>query len=108
MEGHSITANSRWIAPVWKTQPYLLVGAGYSVYETEVQSIAKPLIGNGGSEHGFAGRLGGGLDVYLTKNVVLNTEATVLVATQDFDTRDSDNIDALWYVSIGAGLRYQF
>lgn len=108
LSGHTLTANTRFIVPVWRTQPYFLLGAGLSLYESEVSSIAQPVIGLGGNESGFAARAGGGMDFYLTSNVVLNTEASVLVTTQDFSRPDVDHIDELWYLSVGAGLRYQF
>jgi opacity protein-like surface antigen len=110
LEGHTITANTRWILPIWRTQPYLLLGAGYSLYESDVVSnpVVKQLLGSGGSEGGFAGRLGGGLDLYLTEHLVANVEGTALLTTQDFGKRDTGNIDDLWYFGLGAGLRYQF
>lgn len=108
IEGHTITANTRFIVPIWRTQPYVLLGAGYALYDSDVRSIVKPIIGSGGKERGFAGRLGGGLDLYVTEHIVLNTEATALLTTQDFSTPDTGNIDDLWYMSLSAGLRYQF
>jgi opacity protein-like surface antigen len=110
IEGHTLTANTRWIIPLWRTQPYILLGAGYSLYESDVVSnpVVKQLLGSGGKQSGFAGRGGGGIDLYLTEHLVANAEATALLTTQDFGKRDTGNIDDLWYVSLGAGLRYQF
>lgn len=108
IEGHTLTGNARFIVPVWRVQPYMLVGAGYSLYESDVESEAKPFIGNGGKQDGFAGRAGGGLDFYLTPHIVLNAEVTGLVTTQDFSKPDAGQIDELWYISAGGGLRYQF
>jgi opacity protein-like surface antigen len=108
IEGHAFTGNARLILPIWRVQPYLLFGAGYALYESDVKSFAKPLLGNGGKESGFAGRAGGGIDFYLTEHIVANAEVTALVTTQDFGSPDTGDIDDLYYVSIGGGLRYQF
>ncbi len=51
---------------------------------------------------------GGGFDVYLANNLVLNAEATVLLTTGDFNTPAADDLDDLYYLSVGVGLRYQF
>ncbi len=49
---------------------------------------------------GFVGRMGGGLDVYLTDNFVFVTSALYNWPT--------GNIDSLGYWSFGAGLQYRF
>lgn len=49
---------------------------------------------------GFVGRMGGGLDIYLTENFVLVTSALYNWPT--------GNIDSLGYWSFGAGLQYRF
>jgi opacity protein-like surface antigen len=109
VEGHTLTGNMRFIAPLWRTQPYVLLGAGYSLYESDVTQVGRLLINDGGGKQsGFAGRAGGGIDLYITKNIIANSEVSVLFTTQDFSNRDTGNIDDLWYVSIGAGLKYQF
>jgi len=108
IKGHTITANTRFIVPLWRTQPYVLLGAGYSMYESDVTAVAKPLIGSGGKERGFAGRAGGGVDFYLTPHLVVNAEATALLTTQDFSRPDVGSIDELWYVTASGGIRYQF
>ena len=109
IEGHTLTGNVRFIAPIWRTQPYVLLGAGYSLYESDVTQLGRRITDDsGGKQGGFAGRAGGGIDLYITENIVANSEVSVLFTTQDFGKRDTGNIDDLWYVSIGGGLRYQF
>lgn len=113
--GHTLTVNTKWIVPFWRIQPYLLVGAGYSVYDVGRGVLAGPVEAldndieiEGGSQSGFAARGGLGLDLYLSRNVVLTTEATALLTTDDFDTPDEGAIDNLYYLSVSAGLQYRF
>lgn len=113
--GHTLTVNTKWIVPFWRIQPYLLLGAGYSLYDVDrgvlagaVEAIDNDIQIDGGSQSGFAGRGGLGLDVYLSRNVVLTTEATALLTTDDFDAPDEGAIDNLYYLSISAGLQYRF
>jgi opacity protein-like surface antigen len=113
--GHTLTLNTKWIVPFWRVQPYLLLGAGYSFYDVDrgvlagvVEALDNDIdIGDGG-QSGFAGRGGLGLDLYLSRNVVLTTEATVLLTTDDFEAPDEGAIDNLYYLSLSAGLQYRF
>lgn len=106
--GHALTLNTKLIAPLWRIQPYLLVGAGYALYDSDTNSVAKALGIKGGDESGFAGRLGGGIDWYLTRNLVLATDVTVLLTTQDFKQPDTGDVDNLYYLSMSAGLQWRF
>ena len=112
IEGHTLTLNTKWIAPIGRTQPYLLLGAGYSRYESNVNSsigsIGSLLPDDGGKEGGFAGRVGTGIDLYVTSHIVVNAEVSALFTTQDFSKPDQGSIDELWYLSAGAGLQYRF
>lgn len=115
IEGHTLTLNTRWIVPVWRIQPYLLLGAGFSHYDVGRGPLAGPLEAQdddieieGGSQTAFAGRLGLGIDFHLTEQIVLQTEATALLTADDFETPDAGAIDDLYYLSISAGLQYRF
>ena len=113
--GHTLTLNTKWIVPFWRIQPYLLLGAGYSLYDVNRGVLAGPVEALGddinigsGKQSGFSGRGGLGLDLYLSRNVVLTTEATALLTTDDFDAPDEGAIDNLYYLSVSAGLQYRF
>ena len=107
LEAQTVTLNGRLIAPIWRTQPYLLIGVGGAFYDFK-DNTAGNILGGSGDRTGFAGRTGGGFDVYLANNLVLNAEATVLLTTGDFNTPAADDLDDLYYLSVGVGLRYQF
>lgn len=115
IEGHTLTLNTRWIVPIWRIQPYLLIGAGYSFYDVNRGPIAPALEAQdedieieGGSRGAFASRAGLGIDWHLTEHLVLQTEATAMITTEDFDTPDEGAIDDLYYLSLAAGLQYRF
>jgi opacity protein-like surface antigen len=114
ISGHSLTLNTKLIIPTSRIQPYVLLGAGYSLYDADV-SIPAILGGaldtdeiDGGKESGFAARGGLGIDWYLTRSIVMSTEVTLLVTTQDFSAPDTGSIDNLYYLSMGVGLQYRF
>ncbi len=85
-------------------QPFATVGFGYLTLDAF------------GKEWDFAGRLGGGLDVYVTRNIVISVDATYVLPTSDslcagFDdlpTAASCKGDDLDYLSVGWGLLYRF
>ena len=115
IEGHTLTLNTKWIVPFWRIQPYLLIGAGYSFYDVGRGPLAAPLEAEdddieieGGKQGAFAGRAGLGLDLYLTHKIVVTTEATAMVTTENFETPDEGAIDDLYYLSLSAGLQYRF
>jgi hypothetical protein len=49
----------------------------------------------------FIGRLGGGLDVYLTRNIVISVDTTYVIPV-------SDDFDELDYFSVGWGVMFRF
>ncbi len=117
IEGHTFTANTRWFLPLWRFQPYLLLGGGISIADVDRGAIYDdPLFGpfledNGvevedGRKISAAGRAGLGLDLYLTRSIVLNAEAGAVVTT--LSEPDLGDIDDLNYLSFSAGLQYRF
>lgn len=115
IEGHTLTANTRWILPIWRIQPYLLIGGGFSLSDVEqgdlYDTYAPLLVADGididdGDSLAAAGRAGLGFDWYLTESLVLNTEAGVVITT--LSSPDIGDIEDLNYLSFQAGLQYRF
>jgi opacity protein-like surface antigen len=115
IEGHTLTANTRWILPIWRIQPYLLIGGGFSLSDVEhgdlYDTYSPLLVAEGidideGDSLVAAGRAGIGFDWYLTESLVLNTEAGVVITT--LSSPDIDDIEDLNYLSFQAGLQYRF
>jgi opacity protein-like surface antigen len=102
---NTVTGNLKLIIPSWRIQPYLLLGAGVAIWKIEGENHSQ-------SSTGFAGRVGLGLETYLSKHWVFNIEATGVLNTNDIDPSeievDLDSISHLYYVSISAGIVYRF
>jgi hypothetical protein len=74
-------------------QPFATVGFGY--LEVDVPS------GVDSDDWDFVARFGGGLDVYVTRNIAISVDATyVLPVTEDLEDLD--------YLSVGWGVLFRF
>ena len=72
-------------------QPFATLGFGYLTFDGP----------SGIDEWDLAGRFGGGLDVYVTRNIVINFDTTYVLPV-------SDSLEDLDYVSVGWGLLFRF
>jgi opacity protein-like surface antigen len=117
IEGHTLTANTKWIVPFWRIQPYFLLGGGVAISDVDRgDAFDDPLLGpllnqagvdvKDGKKTNAAGRAGLGLDLYITKNILVNTEASVVLTT--LKKPDVGDVDDLNYMSFAAGLQYRF
>jgi opacity protein-like surface antigen len=104
---HTGTLNLKLIVPTWRIQPYLLLGAGGQYFDLEASPLVQGTeLDFGDSGWAFAGRPGLGIDVYLTKHILLNAEASGVLSTSSPDT--VPDIGDLFYLSVGGGLQYRF
>jgi hypothetical protein len=103
---NTVTGNLKIYIPIKMVQPYILAGAGVSVWSLDLAVPGVPEQ----SQTGFAGRLGAGLDLYLTRNVALNVEGAGVLNTNSFDfgAIGAGNISGLYYFSVSAGILYRF
>jgi len=103
-----LTGNFKLLLPTWRLQPYALAGIGLTSWRLDIApGIPLP----GASDTGFAFRGGAGVDIYLTKNIVLNTEGTAVLNTAQFvlpGTGAATIQSNLYYFSLSAGLTYRF
>jgi len=111
IEGHTLTANTKWIIPFWRIQPYLLIGGGAAMSDVSKGDLAAALIALGadiddGKHLKPAARGGLGLDLYITEHILVNAQASVVVTT--LKNPDIGDIDDLNYMSFAAGLQYRF
>jgi len=81
IDGWSITANAKGYPLTGRFQPYGLLGLGALYLNAEDQLG----LGFSDDQAAFALRFGGGVDAYVTKNIVLNVEASYLLPTGDLD-----------------------
>ena len=106
LQMQSATANLRFIGPFGRFQPYILLGAG-----ALWSSVDSPF-GQLSVEHSaFAGRVGLGLDVYLTQNLLLNVGAEGLLSPAEVRlTTGSATVseNGLGTLTLQAGLGFRF
>lgn len=114
IEGHTLTVNTKWVLPTWRIQPYFLLGAGLAISDVGEGNLVDALgaldaVGEAiddGTQLAPAARAGLGLDLYMTRHIVLNVRGSVVVTT--LEEPDVDNADDLNYMAFGAGLQYRF
>lgn len=92
----TLTANSKLFFVTGRVQPHLKFGMGIMNAELDADG------GAGGDEDdtAFTVKFGGGLDYYLTGNVVLSAGLDYVIPTGDLDDLD--------YLSFGGGAQYRF
>ena len=114
IEGHTLTVNTKWIVPTWRIQPYFLLGGGVAISDVSNGNLTDALAALGATggeidegQHATpAGRAGLGLDLYVTRHIVLNLQGSILVTT--LKEPDIDDVDDLNYMGFSAGLQYRF
>jgi len=94
-----VTVNTKGYLLTGRYQPFVLLGMGAMMADLGVRNLVAGLSGSV-SETGFAMRLGGGIDFYATKHVVVSVEADYVLPF--------DDLEGLDYISIGLGLQYRF
>jgi opacity protein-like surface antigen len=105
LRAQTITANVRFIGP-WRFQPYFLLGAGASLFSLNDNGVPGLEV----DHSSFAGRIGIGLDTYVTQNLVIAVGAdTVLTTAQVKDPVFSgDSSSTLSYVAVHMGIDLRF
>ena len=78
IDAHQLTLSGRWFPPALRQasgrlQTYVFAGVGLQIVNSEVlaPTVRKPYR----TDAGFVGRIGGGIDYYLTPSLVLEFEA---------------------------------
>jgi opacity protein-like surface antigen len=105
INGNTVTANAKILLPMWRVQPYLILGIGAS----RVGLADRFDLGVDESETATAGRMGVGGDIYITKNLLVFLEFSALLTSFDLnDPTDSSSISLLYYLSPQGGLQWRF
>ncbi|MEO1935719.1 MAG: porin family protein [Myxococcales bacterium] len=91
-----LTGNAKVFPLTGRIQPYALFGLG--VMEADLEDSVG--LGLNVTETDFAVRFGGGVDFYITANIVASTGIDYVLPTGDVQDID--------YVSFGAGIQYRF
>ena len=103
LRANVLTVNVKTLLPLWRVQPYLLVGIGGAQWRFDDElGIDLPE-----DETEFAGRAGAGVDLHLTPRLVLDAGADVVLSSTDSIPLASD-VDFLGYTTVGVALQYRF
>ena len=106
LQAQTISANLRFIVPIKRFQPYLVLGAGATMFSLDDNAVP----GLDVDHSSFSGRIGLGFDVYLTRSIVLGIGADAVVSnaevTDEFFSGNSSG--SLSYVALHAGFDYRF
>ena len=95
IEIHMLSLNGRLYLTTTRVQPFVKAGFGFMHADARAG-----IFGDVGDDDAFAVRGGGGLDFYLTENVVISAGAEYVVPTSD--------LEDFRYVSVQGGLQYRF
>jgi opacity protein-like surface antigen len=101
IDAYAFTLNGKlYLMPKYRVQPYFAVGIGFL-----------NLDGLSDDDTQFASRVGGGLEGYLTENVVLYFEASHLFADTELvpdPPLNSGKFDSFDFTSLAVGFQYRF
>jgi len=95
--------NTKFYALHGRFQPYVLAGMGGLTSSSSIPASIANVNGLSTSSEvdtGFIGRAGLGLDIYITKNFVVEIEGTYVMPTGP--------VDDLWFALLGGNLQYRF
>ena len=106
IKGHTFTGNLRLIAPIYRIQPFFVVGLGTTKY-----SLAETVSGIdlGIDQNAFAIRIKGGVEGYFTKNFGVSGAFGGVITTHDIDNPTSlESLSGMHYLAlqIGAVIRF--
>ncbi len=108
LSGHVLTGNLKLLLPLWRFQPYVLGGVGVVWYDASGGIVGLPQA-QFEDEQAFAGRVGAGLDLYLTESLVLDVGATAVLTAEKISTDlDVSDVDGLHYVAGRAMFQVRF
>ena len=106
---HTLTANLKLYLPIWRVQPYLLAGVGFQRLEADgVGQFAGFSLRDQQADTALAGRVGLGLEVYLTEHIALFGEGLVVMTDERLELATGGDIENIFYAGGSAGLVYRF
>jgi opacity protein-like surface antigen len=106
MTYHSFLANFKFIAPIWRTHPYIMVGPGIQYGEFDTHASLDGL-GLNTTRWDFVLRTAIGLDGYITENWLLNLELAPSIRFADYSNIPSETTDNVT-LTVGVGVQYRF
>ena len=106
LRAETISGNVRFIAPLRRFQPYLCLGAGATLFSLDHNDVPGLEV----DRSSFSGRLGIGIDVYLTENIALGVGADAVLSTAEVKDPafGGSTSSTLSYVAVHAGIDFHF
>ena len=100
---HSLVGNVKFIAPIWRTHPYIAIGPGAQSGNVTFRGGLETL---NADRWDFMLRVGLGLDAYVTEHWLLNFEVAPSVRFTDWieATETTDNVS----LTVSGGIQYRF
>lgn len=92
----TITANARAMLPLGRFQPFALIGGGV----LRRAAGGTPSQSEDDVDAGYAARFGAGVDVYLTRRILVSVAAHYVLPT--------GAVDDVSYITAGGGLQFRF
>jgi len=106
LQANTFTGNVKFHYPIQRFIPYAIAGVGGTWFNI------KDEIGLGigfESDLALAGRLGAGIDIFLTEKWAINTSYTFVLTTFDLTNPTKiENISGIYYGSFQLGVAYYF
>jgi opacity protein-like surface antigen len=107
LTSHQLTVNGKFVYSDWgRFQPYGLLGVGLSIWEASDRAGRGS--GLDAASVGLAGRVGLGLDAYLSKNLLVNLGLDMALSTTEINNSTGGDLINLFYIPIQFGVQYRF
>jgi opacity protein-like surface antigen len=107
LASHMLTLNGKLVYPGWgRLQPYALGGVGFSIWKARDRS--GPGAGLDATSAGLAGRIGLGVEAWLSEHWLLDLGLAIALSTAEIENSLGGDLDNLFYVPIQLGVRYRF
>lgn len=104
----TLTANARINIPLGRVQPFVLAGIGFQHFELDGNATLGAIrLRENVKEMTLAGRLGVGVEFFVTENIGIIAEGTFVLTNEEFEVADQ-TINNLFYAGAGLGLTYRF
>ena len=106
---HSLVANLKFIAPIWRTHPYVAIGAGAQQGTFDGTGNVGPidLDDFDTSRWDVTIRIGVGLDAYITENWLVNVEVAPSIRFADYSNIPRETTDNVT-LTVSGGIQYRF
>ena len=113
LRSNLISVNGKFLYPGWgRWQPYGLIGVGVSIWEAKetkaTVTTGTPTSGLANTSVGVGGRIGAGIDAYLTENWLLTLGIELAFSSTTIDNSTGGDLKNLFYVPIQFGAQYRF